>query len=127
VDCRVIIQIRLYNKLTATAIHGILVSMNEDEIQKELREIYTEAKRLHEKTDMEEKTALFLSAEVNKLLEKADNPDTTDEEKDQTIKELLALEKRLNREMREWNEGEVDINAIEARLSAVGKKLTDNE
>lgn len=90
--------------------------MKKEDIEKQLIEVLKEADCLQEKCEIEMKTAEFLKNEADKLLIKREDESLTFEQREELSKQMEAMHGRLNREVRQFENGALQLQALEKKL-----------
>jgi hypothetical protein len=84
-------------------------SMDKTQYNKEVSRILTEARKLEEKAKLDLETAIFFDNKAKELESILDDPNSTQDQIDNTLVELAALNLRIQVELREGNEEAIRI------------------
>ena len=85
--------------MTFKKINDTLYPMKKEDLEKELKKVLEEALKLQSISELQLATAAFLRGESQKLMAKMDDPSLSYEQKEEVGKQMLALQKRLEREV----------------------------
>jgi hypothetical protein len=97
--------------------------MTEQEIEIELREILKEMLILAEASALELKSIQFLGHQTNRIMEKADNPNLTPEERQQVNSQVIAMDTKLKSEMKIFEGGTEKLRLLDERFNNFEKQL----
>lgn len=90
--------------------------MKKEQLEKELMCLIEESRRLTEESEMELATAEFLQKQTDGLLEKSENPYISSDERDKLHKQMLALQGKLENEIRIWKLGLPKLSILQQKL-----------
>jgi hypothetical protein len=99
--------------------------MKKEDIEKQLIAVLSEADRLQEKSEIELKTAEFLKDEADKLLIKMEDKTLGFQERELLSKQMEAMHARLNREVKQFESGALQLQALEKKLDYL-KELVES-
>ena len=91
--------------------------MKKEILEKELLKVLTEAKVLEEKSEMVFSTANFLRIETDKLIEKMEDDNIPYDEKEEIGKQLIALHKKIECEIRSLENDIPQTTALDDRMN----------
>jgi len=117
----------IYKKLTILIVYGNLFTMKNEDIEKEIQKVLSDAEILKERSDIQLSTSKFLNEEAKKLITKITYPLSTPEEMEETTKQLYALKKRLETELLIFENDVPKIAALNNRLEELKKLMEECE
>jgi len=90
--------------------------MKKEILEKELLKVLAEAKILEEKSEMVLSTANFLRIETDKLISKMEDTNIPYDEKEEIGKQLVALHKKIESEIRSLENDIPRMNILDNRI-----------
>ena len=101
--------------------------MKKETLEKELEALLKEAETLSGRSDLTLATAKFLSKEEQKLGEKVNAGMFKPGEKALLVKQIMALQKRIQHEIEMFNADTIKLQAVEDRLEELKTIFTSGQ
>ncbi len=89
--------------------------MKKANFEKNLKTILIEAQKFKEKSELEKVRASFLGKEADNLMAKYNN-ETSPDKREEIGKQMIALQGRIEHEVRLFEKGVLELKSIESRL-----------